>query len=113
VSLFGLALSAHLIADFPLQPDWMARGKTESYAVLAAHVTVHTVVLSVFLYGLTPLPLDTLGTVVAAVSAVHALIDTRRWVSPNEEWVQPMLWVWLNDQIRHISSSAIILSVIL
>jgi hypothetical protein len=108
MSVFGLLLASHLVADFPLQADWMAKQKQDSYLVLLSHLTVHATVLSAFLYTVSPLPLKTLGTVVAAVSAVHALIDTRRWVRPKDSWEQPMLWVWINDQVMHIVTIAVI-----
>jgi len=108
MSVFGLLLASHLVADFPLQPNWMAKEKQDSYLVLLSHLTVHAIALSVFLYTISSLPLRTLGIVVTAVCAVHGLIDIRRWVRPKDSWEQPMLWVWINDQIMHIVTIAVI-----
>jgi len=108
MSIELLAISAHLIADFPLQPDWMAKSKTESGFVLAGHLIVHVLVLSAFLSVFTQVSSSTLLAIVGAITTAHGLIDSRRWVSPKESWSNPVIWVWLNDQIMHITTIAIV-----
>lgn len=101
VSVGLLLLSAHLVADFPLQSDIMAEEKLESAAVRAAHVTVHFVLLlpvAVLAYDSLAAQVVLVGTVVVT----HWLIDMRRWFSPKEGW--GMTWVYINDQILHLLS---------
>jgi hypothetical protein len=42
--MFWLLFFSHLVADYPLQPDWMARNK-QKLGVLLLHATVHLAVL--------------------------------------------------------------------
>lgn len=107
-----LVVAVHLVGDFPLQPTWMARRKTNDYDVLLAHVGIHASLLSGSLVLVTQLSSSEVLALTAAVSAVHLLIDHRRWVAPNEDWNSPMMWVWLNDQILHILSIAIVVNLL-
>lgn len=107
-----LVVAVHLVGDFPLQPSWMARQKTSDYKVLLAHVGIHASLLSGTLVLVTQLSSSEVLALTAAVSAVHLLIDHRRWVEPNEDWNSPMMWVWLNDQILHILSIAIVVNLL-
>lgn len=107
-----LVLAVHLVGDFPFQPSWMARQKTESYQVLLAHVGIHASLLSGSLVLLTQLSSSDVLALTAGVSALHLLVDHRRWVEPNEDWNSPMMWVWFNDQILHILSIAIVVNLL-
>jgi hypothetical protein len=58
---------AHLIADWPLQNDWMARNKASlRHPAGYVHAGIHGVLLA-FVFGWVAVPL----------AAVHLLIDTR------------------------------------
>lgn len=103
-------LTAHLIADFPLQPNWMAEKKAfldadDTQAVIdgavtcVVHVAVHGVVFMPIAYF--TLPERLWFPFIAWIMATHFIIDSRRWVEPNEEWDNPIIWVWLNDQLMH------------
>jgi len=55
VNLLGTVFSlliAHLIGDFVLQNDWMAKGKSTSFKKLAVHIIVYTMVLAFFAFPL-------------------------------------------------------------
>lgn len=108
-------LAAHLIGDFPLQPTWMAEKKTwlhtpgerlEGGVTLIIHVLIHG-----FLF--VPIAVTTLsGTAqvgfLAWVLGSHFVIDSRRWVKPKEGWGHDgQAWVWLNDQIMHLTALAL------
>lgn len=42
--LFFLGLLAtHFVADFVLQPDWIAKGKSSSLNILVTHILIYTV----------------------------------------------------------------------
>jgi len=98
-------LTAHLIGDFPLQPDWMAAEKRNSRSVRARHVIRYSVPF---------LPLIVLTSPVSGLTfavsnaAVHYIVDSRRWAEPKDHWSPPEMWVWLIDQIIHLSTLSIL-----
>lgn len=104
-------LTAHLIADFPLQADWMATRKLDSPLVRATHVYVHVWATAMFLLWTQPLPI--LCAVLGWIAVSHYVIDSRRWVDPKPGWANDgKLWVWLNDQILHLVSLSFVPAVI-
>lgn len=46
ITVLLLVMAAHWVADFVLQSDWMAKGKSVSLVPLTAHVAVYTVVMT-------------------------------------------------------------------
>lgn len=109
--MFGLLLAAHLLCDFPLQPDWMAQEKTKDNEVLVAHVGVHALVtgifLAMFVEGGVPVSWN-LTAAMAWIAGTHLIIDHRRWFEPKESWGDnAQMWVWLNDQILHITALSV------
>lgn len=81
----GLFAILHFVADFLLQPDWMAKKKSEDPLVLAQHVGIHFGVffLGASLWGLAVLKESVYwGFGVAVVNAgLHAVIDWNVWRS--------------------------------
>jgi hypothetical protein len=70
----ALAL-AHLVADYPLQTDWMASNKHDSTAALLTHSVVHGLVAA---SAVAPLaPLADVATVGATVPILHATTDAK------------------------------------
>lgn len=98
-------LTAHLIGDFPMQPEWMATEKLHSRSVRGLHVIT---------YSLPFLPLLALTSpvkgLIFAVSngAVHYAVDSRRWAEPKDHWSPPEMWVWFIDQIIHLSTLTVL-----
>lgn len=70
---YGLLIVAHLVGDFLLQNDWIARNKTKSSLVCALHVTIYTAVHAVFVEAGTGWP----WWAYAAIAVPHFVID--RW----------------------------------
>jgi len=68
IPTLALLLSAHFVADFVLQPDWLVQRK-RAIPILVLHALIHAAAAYVFfqLYGYWQLPL--------AVFLVHILID--------------------------------------
>jgi hypothetical protein len=60
-------LVAHLIADWPLQNDWMANNKATSLKANAVHAGIHGLALAL-VFGWAAVPL----------AVAHGLIDTRK-----------------------------------
>lgn len=64
--IWGIVL--HLVADWPLQSDWMAKNKTSlGHVASYVHGFIHGVLLSL-VFGLAAVPL----------AILHMLIDTRK-----------------------------------
>lgn len=103
-------ITAHLVGDFPLQPDWIAKKKAwlhtpgerlEGSVTLFIHVVIHGILFA-------PIALVTLTgfsqvVFLTWVMFSHFVIDSRRWIEPKEGWGHNgKTWVWLNDQIFHL-----------
>lgn len=83
-------LAAHVVADFPLQPEWMVRRKRHP-AVLLAHLAV-TVAVAVVLLGAAPLPL------LAILGATHLAMDAAKTFL-----LKDRLWAFALDQAVHLA----------
>lgn len=66
---------AHLVADYPLQTDWMAANKHSDRRALWLHSSVHGVVAAVAVVPFAPL-VDVLSVAVI-VPLFHATTDAR------------------------------------
>lgn len=100
-------LAAHLLGDFPLQPDWIAKHKTESNTRLYLHVMVHAFLVMPIAWYLYPESPTQQFVFVMWIAGTHLTIDFRRWFEPKDGWGHDgMAWVWLNDQILHITALA-------
>lgn len=60
-------LVAHLLADWPLQNDWMANNKATSLKANAVHAGIHTALLALVF-----------GWPAVLLGIAHGLIDTRK-----------------------------------
>jgi hypothetical protein len=67
-------LTAHMVADYPLQMNWMAENKHEHIAPLLSHSLIHGTTGATLLYlvGVSPV---TAGIVGVELFVVHFLID--------------------------------------
>lgn len=71
-------LAAHLLGDFPLQPDRMARRKREDSGVRLGHVFIHGLLTAVLLLPVAPL--RDVPLITGYVMVFHFIVDSRRWV---------------------------------
>jgi len=94
-------ITAHLIGDFPLQPDWIAKYKTENKIRLSIHVLIHAFLVIPIAWRTLP-NATSMAIFISWVALSHGFIDHRRWVEPKEGWGET--WVWLNDQIFHLAA---------
>jgi len=91
--------AAHMVADFPLQSDYIAANKLNSWSVRTLHVAVHwTLTASLLLFFIN---LQTTLLLATSVAIIHHIIDTRRWAEPKEGFEDYPIWV---DQSFHIFS---------
>ena len=97
-----MLLTAHWIADFVCQSDWMALGKSKRFLPLFVHVGLYTVVMTLALlywvstYAITDastafsfaLPMFALITFVThfATDYVTSRINSRLWAAKQNHW---------------------------
>lgn len=86
---FVILLTAHLIADFPAQTDWMIRNK-KNPLILLAHTAIVGVV-SVLMLGTAPLFL------LAVLLSTHLLMDAAKVYLMDDS-----AWSFAIDQIVHL-----------
>ncbi len=109
MSLFDWLLVGHLVGDFLLQTDDMARWKSQSWHWLVRHIGFYMAVMSVVVGFYTwrrSVPLWAGGAVLLLIGATHVMLDRRgftRWwmgvigASPDVVWLQIVV-----DQVFHI-----------
>ncbi len=97
-SMFLYLTFAHLIADFPLQPNWMVRAKRKPKGLLL-HTGVHFVVMLI-LFGSA---VQRVWWLLVVVAAFHYGIDTfKNYLSGKRpEWI---IAPYVFDQILHFLS---------
>lgn len=99
-------LTAHLIADFPLQPDWIAKTKVDNVSRRTIHVGVHAFINIPIAWVLLP-SIEHQIAFLVWITVTHFIIDSRRWVEPKDGW--GVKWVWCIDQIMHLTSLSLAL----
>ena len=91
MSLFDWLLVGHLVGDFLLQTDGMARYKAQSWTWMLRHVGLYLAVMVIVLgvYSLSnPVPLWVLGLSLLLIGATHIVLDRRGFTLA---WMRP--WV--------------------
>lgn len=103
---FWALVLAHLLGDYPLQPNWMV-GIKRSWAGLALHILTHLAVLLVLVRP----SLMAVWPYLLGLSLVHFIID----IFKNQVWQRHPDWVvgpYLFDQGLHVVSIFLIGSLI-
>jgi hypothetical protein len=80
MSLFDWLLIGHLVGDFLLQTDGMARYKAQSWSWMLKHVGIYLAVMVVLVgaYAMNhPLPLWVVGAVLLFIGGTHIILDRR------------------------------------
>lgn len=91
--LFLQLYLAHLVADFLLQPDWIARNKTE-VRPLAAHAAIHLFCATALVN--VGLNLRVVKAIVLA-TVLHVLIDHLKARFSGDTWI-----AFTTDQVAHL-----------
>jgi hypothetical protein len=96
--MFWHLLLAHFLADFPLQPNWMARQKVRPW-VLLLHVLTHFAVMLAVVFPASV----TWWLYLLLIGALHFAIDAvKNWFTVHRpQWVT---WPYLIDQAAHCLS---------
>jgi hypothetical protein len=107
LSTFLSLLLAHLLADFPLQPDWMARDKGRRLLPTLGHAAVHYASASVCLFFFAGVSMWSVlhQCLLAAYVLMHILIDVARmWLITRK--IVPDNWAsFLIDQSAHAATA--------
>lgn len=80
MSLFDWLLVGHLVGDFLLQTDGMAKYKAQSWTWMLRHVGLYLAVMVIVLgvYSLSnPVPIWVLGLSLLLIGATHIVLDRR------------------------------------
>lgn len=108
--MFYNLLFAHLIADYPLQSNWLVANKTR-WGVLGLHAFIHflTSVIIVWIVGSTIV--SSLWPYLLLLSGIHFLIDAAKNMLSRirPEWVKVPYVV---DQLIHLISIMVVSSLI-
>lgn len=97
-SVFWMLMLAHLIGDYPLQPDWMVRAK-QTWRGLTLHVGVHLAMLLI----LAGAARSVLWPYLLGLAVIHFAIDSfKNWLGRvRPDWVSGP---YIFDQFLHLIS---------
>ncbi len=97
-SMFWILFLAHLIADYPLQTDWMVRAK-RTWSGLTLHVTIHFVTMLVLVWPATRF----IWPQLLALAGLHFAIDAfKNYLATHKPgWV---VGPYFFDQFLHLVS---------
>jgi hypothetical protein len=119
LSLFDWLLVGHLIGDFLIQTDGMARNKGQSWPWMLRHVGLYMVVITAVLIAyalIRPLPLWLIIIALLFICVTHVILDRRgftAWwmrrvgVTPDHPWLSIIV-----DQVFHLLTLAIVAQVL-
>lgn len=98
LSIFWMLVLSHLIADYPLQTDWLVSVKRTWWG-LSLHVGIHLLMLII----LTGSALSSLWLYLVGLAAIHYAIDYfKNWLSSvRPQWVNGP---YIFDQLLHLLS---------
>ena len=98
IAIFWMFVLSHLIADYPLQTDWLVSVKRTWWG-LSLHVSVHLAMLII----LAGPALPTLWRYLLLLAAIHYLIDSfKNWLSrARPQWINGP---YIFDQFLHLLS---------
>jgi len=101
---FMALLLAHLLSDFPFQPEWIAKNKGNQHWPLIVHGVVHLVLAWTCLIIFAPVSFMSFSSqaVVAGYAVVHLLIDKLRHRLIVKKVLLDNWKTFLLDQLLHI-----------
>jgi len=120
MSLFDWLLVGHLVGDFLLQTDGMAKYKTQSWTWMLRHVGLYLAVMVIVLgvYSLsTPVPLWVLGLSLLFIAATHIVLDRRgftlAWmrligITSDLDWL-----IIVADQVFHLLVLVVVVQIVI
>lgn len=106
--MFYLFLLAHIIADFALQPLWLVRRKRYWYGLV---IHVGLVLICMLALGLVVPAAQAIWPAMLAIGAIHFLADWWKVNYGDRLFKQPLV-PYLLDQVIHIATLVVVLSVV-
>jgi hypothetical protein len=119
MSLFDWLLVGHLVGDFLLQTDGMAKYKAQSWTWMLRHVGLYLAVMALVLgaYALsTPVPLWGLGLALLFIAVTHIILDRRGFtlgwmrligITSDLGWL-----IIVADQVFHVLALVIVVQIV-
>jgi len=120
MSLFDWLLVGHLVGDFLLQTDGMAKYKAQSWTWMLRHVGLYLAVMVIVLgvYSLSnPVPLWVLGLSLLFIGATHIVLDRRgftlAWmrligITSDLDWL-----IIVADQVFHLLVLVVVAQIVI
>ena len=120
MSLFDWLLVGHLVGDFLLQTDGMAKYKAQSWTWMLRHVGLYLAVMVIVLgvYSLSyPVPLWVLGLSLLFIGATHIVLDRRgftlAWmrligITSDLDWL-----IIVADQVFHLLILVVVVQIVI
>ena len=120
MSLFDWLLVGHLVGDFLLQTDGMAKYKTQSWTWMLRHVGLYLAVMVIVLgaYSLSnPVPFWVLGLSLLFIGATHIVLDRRgftlAWmrligITSDLDWL-----IIVADQVFHLLVLVVVAQIVI
>jgi len=103
--MFASVFMGHLVGDYLLQNDWLAKNKKTSSFACFLHCWIYTLTVGIFAWG-------SLGTYsLCIILATHFLIDRGVWlktvlrVTGKKAFLEPPMFPWsyiIVDNILHL-----------
>jgi hypothetical protein len=119
MSLFDWLLVGHLVGDFLLQTDGMAKYKADSWSWMLRHVGLYLAVMVVVLgaYALSnPVPFWALGVALLFIGVTHIVLDRRGFTL---RWMrligitQDLGWLTIvADQVFHLLVLVVVVQIV-
>ena len=119
MSLFDWLLVGHLVGDFLLQTDGMAKYKADSWSWMLRHVGLYLAVMVVVLgaYALSnPVPLWALGLALLFIGVTHIILDRRGFtlgwmrligITQDHDWLTIVA-----DQVFHVLVLVVVVQIV-
>jgi hypothetical protein len=79
LQVLAILLAAHMVADYPLQSDWLADNKHSSTIALWSHTATHACISALGLLYATGLSNRIVASTVIAIFGLHAAIDAQEF----------------------------------
>lgn len=97
IKIVLLLLLIHWIADFILQSNWMAQGKSKTWKPLLAHIGVYTLCFVAFGFEFAIIN----GLLHLCIDYVTSRVSSKLWAKGNMHWFFVVIGF---DQLLHMTS---------
>ena len=119
MSLFDWLLVGHLVGDFLLQTDGMAKYKAIDWTWMLRHVGLYLAIMAVVLgaYALsTPVPLWALGLALVFIGVTHIILDRRGFTLAGMRLIgitSDLGWlIIVADQVFHLLVLVVVVQIV-